>query len=136
MTTHIDIDGAAREVRRLRGGLSRLISGAQHDIEQREAEWANGARRAGSRAWTIAERDAGQVLERIENNPLAVASAALAMGALVGLYFLFQGSLGRTRRVAHAPVRRASRAASEGLNGAHKKGTKARRTARKPARKT
>ncbi len=132
MTTHIDIEGAAREVRRLRGGLSRLIAGAEHDIVQREAEWSKGARRAGHRAWTIAERDGAQMLEKIESNPLAAASAALAVGALVGLYFLFHGLLKGPRRVVRAPVRRASRAAGERLNGAHKKATKVRRSARKP----
>lgn len=133
MTTHIDIEGATREARRLRGSLARLAAGAQHDFLRREADWAKGARRAGNRAWAIAERDGGQMIATIEKNPMAAASAALAMGALVGLYFLFQKSLfRRTRRVARsAPVKRATRAASEGLNGARKKAAKATRSARK-----
>ena len=132
MTTHIDIEGATREARRLRGSLARLVDGAQHDFLRREADWARGARRARNRAWAIAERDAGPMIAKIEDNPVAVATAALAVGALVGLYFLFQGSLfHRTRRAARAPVKRAARATSEGLNGARKKTTKTARSARK-----
>lgn len=132
MQTDIDIDRVTHEVERLRGGLSDLAQTIQRTLP-RQGDLSRFAQRAGSRARDIAERDAREVIDQVENNPAVVVSVAVAMGALLGLFLLARTALNRVRRAAHSPVKRVRHRAAAQLSTAPRKARKAARAARKTA---
>ncbi len=120
MSMHIDVDGVAGEVRKLRGGLSELAEAVQKSLWRTEAQVARNAEQAGSRYWAIARRDAGRALEAVEDNALISATAVIALAALAGLYFVLRGTL-ESRRVARRPatIRRGRGASAAAAGPAH-----------------
>lgn len=83
----LDVSALAKEVAQLRGELADLSDKVEDFVAEAEADLISGAQRIGRRAWDMAERDASGMLEEIENNPVIAVSVAVAIGALLGIFF-------------------------------------------------
>ncbi len=87
MNAMVDVKALAKELAQLRSELADLSDKVEDFVGDAEADLVNGAQRIGRRAWKAAGRDATYVLDEIEHNPVTAVSVALAIGALVGIFF-------------------------------------------------
>jgi len=83
----LDVGALAKELAQLRSELADLSDRVEDYVAEAETDLVSGAQAIGRRAWETAERDATYVLDEIENNPVTAVSVALAIGALVGIFF-------------------------------------------------